>query len=233
MENKNIDEELERHIATAFERKGERDALKELEGVDSEARLRKILSLAEGKYTRKAARPAALRWWSVAAAVAVIAVAVIGLQPRYSTEELFAAAYERPVYDPAVSRGGEEVPVEMKPLIDRAGELYEAGNMQEAATIYDSAAALGGLPDEALFYHAVALAETGRENDAETIFLSIAADPVSEYTEDAAWQSALLYVQLGKRTEARHALESIAAGNGKYVSKANDLLALLKQKRWF
>ena len=245
--------ELSRQIVNAIERKGEQGAAQELAAI-SEDELKRILSLAETKPRPKAERqrmqslsegkhrPSAAartplwKWGGVAAAAAIIAVIIIGIQPRYSSQDLYATSYERPVYDPAISRGDAEIPYDLKVMLDDAGQLYESGDMPGAAEIYNKVVdefPQDVLPDDALFYYAVTLCETNRITEAQNIFSKLAAEPDSEYTEDAQWQSALSYLRLGDRKEAINILESVKSAGGVYAPQADELLDRLKQKRLF
>lgn len=228
--------ELSRHIINAIERKGEQDVVQELAGVSSKEEAKRILSLTEAKHRVAGRRRTLWRWVGVAAAAVMIAVVIIGMQPRYPVHELYAMSYERPIYDPVISRGDPEISAGLKQMLNDAGKLYESGDMSGAAGIYDKASEQfpqSVLPDDALFYYAVTLCGTGRIEEARNIFIKLAVDPDSEYTEDAQWQSALLYLRAGERKKAMSALATIHNTGGFYATQAGELLELLKQKRLF
>lgn len=229
--------ELTRHIANAIERKGERGAVGELRNVESVEELRYILNGAENKH-RKKSRHITLRRWLIptAAAVAVASIVLIGLQPRYSSQELFSQSYITPAYDPAVSRGGEEVPQELKQILDQAGKAYDSGDMADALALYseaDKKFPSQDMPDDARFYRAITLAETGQANEALAEFSRLAADSDSEYSEDSQWQTALLYLKKGDRKNSKTVLKEIAASDGIYAHNARHLLVKMRKTRLF
>jgi len=228
--------EFARHITNAVERKGEQKAVKELHKIDSVEEFRRILSGAESKYRPKGRRIALRRWVISAAAAVASIVIIVGLQPRYSTQQLFSMSYETPVYYPVVSRGGEKIAPELKQMLDRAGEVYETGDMEKVVALYGKAQEMspsGDMPDDARFYHAVALAETGMTEKALAGFSRLAADGESEYSEEAAWQIALLYLKKGDRKHTKEILRAIIASDGIYADDARQLLAEIEKTRFF
>ncbi|GAB0481691.1 hypothetical protein KML24007_04370 [Alistipes indistinctus] len=227
--------ELTRHIAGAIERKGERGAVGELRNVESVEGLKHILNGAENKHRKKSRHIALRRWLVPTAAAVVVAITIIGLQPRYSTQELFSQSYITPAYDPAVSRGGEEVPQELKQILDQAGEAYDTGDMTGALALYSEAdriLPLQDMPDDAQFYRAVALAEIDQTQEAQEIFSVLAADGESDYSEDAAWQMALLHLKNGERKNSQAVLKKIVASDGVYADDARHLLVEMRKTRF-
>lgn len=77
-----------RGIITAFEKRGEQKALAALQRVESEDELRRIINRAELRAVPHN-RIRRIYLWSGSAAAAVIAILIIGLQPQYSTQNLY------------------------------------------------------------------------------------------------------------------------------------------------
>lgn len=122
MEKEETGDKVERYVARAIVRKGEQEAMDELSKVESVEALKQILNAAERNHrpsssrpfsggdhhpvTRKRHLPIVLSL-SVAAAI-IAAVLFIGLQPQYSTDELYARWRDSVVYEPFIVRGGDE-----------------------------------------------------------------------------------------------------------------------------
>lgn len=94
-------------IDRAIVRKGDKEALDALRHIESSEQLRQIMHSTEHKYRSWWLH----RWaWGLTSAAAVIAVVLtIGLQPRYSTDELYSDWRDVVVYEPTVSRGDDPV----------------------------------------------------------------------------------------------------------------------------
>lgn len=235
MKRDKTDKIIERHIIEAIVRKGEQqEVVEELQKIDSEDDLRQILSSAEKKHSR-VLRSSALNRRAVAmilAAAMVAVVLIIGFQPRYSTGRLYEQWYESPVYEPRVSRGAEEVDSPQKAMFDKAGVLYERGELLQALSLYEQASAFAPdkITDEVLFYWAAALAQTGKADDAIAKFSQLAADTVSEYSGEAAWQLSMAYLRIDKRKEATRELERIAASDGLFAERARELIIEIRCK---
>lgn len=122
MEKEITDDKIEQYVARAIVRKGEQEAMDELAKVESVEALKRVLDAAERKHrpgsvspfsdrdhhpvTRKRHLPIVLSL-SVAAAI-IAAVLFIGLQPQYSTDELYTRWRDSVVYEPFIVRGGDE-----------------------------------------------------------------------------------------------------------------------------
>lgn len=123
MEKEITDDKIEQYVARAIVRKGEQEAMDELAKVESVEALKQILDAAERNHrpgsvspfsdhdhhpavTRKRHLPIVLSL-SVAAAI-IAAVLFIGLQPQYSTDELYTRWRDAVVYEPFIVRGGDE-----------------------------------------------------------------------------------------------------------------------------
>lgn len=227
--------ELTRHIVNAIECKCEREALAEMSDIDSKEKFQHILRQSEQKH-RPAVRRMALRRWILApvSVAAVIVLVVVGFLPRYSTAELFTMSYQTPLYESLVSRGGIELEPPLLELLDYAAERYEAGDMTAAMKAYDKAAVYSPeLPDNARFYRAVAMNETGHIKQAAEEFTLIINDKESEFAEDALWQQALICLRVGERKKAAKLLTEIKAEGGFYSVEAAGLLSRLHKKLFF
>lgn len=113
-------------IEQAIIRKGTQDALGALSRVESTHELRRIMSTAERKYRQVWLRR---QVWAFASAAAVVAaVLVIGFQPSYSTEELYARWSGEVVYEPIVIRGEDAA----QEAFESALAIVQAGRYDEA-----------------------------------------------------------------------------------------------------
>lgn len=123
MEKEETGDKVEQYVARAIVRKGELEAMDELAKVESVEALKQIMDAAERKYRPGSAKPhsggghrplerkrylSLVLSLSVAAAI-IAAVLFIGLQPRYSTDELYSRWRDSVVYEPFIVRGGDEV----------------------------------------------------------------------------------------------------------------------------
>lgn len=145
MEKNKTDEKVERYIADAFVRKGEQEALEELAGVESVGKLRQIMNDAErshrpvfmnrttaGGYHQTAFHGNRLVAILMSVAAVIAIVVFIGVQPCYSTDELYARWHTAVPYEPIVVRGGDDVTEAQKESLESAIVLAGSGKMQEA-----------------------------------------------------------------------------------------------------
>lgn len=205
---------LRMHIAVAFQRKTEAPVLEALNNIESEGKLRAILSKAEDEFqeteTQDGRRKNPLeRSYEpshsankrpilpyIAAAAVVIALVWFGIQPKYSSGNLYADYYSAEYYEPLPSRGDE--------LSADEKSLYEAVRLMESDT------------ERALI-----------------LLQSLQTDDTFLLKEDAQWNIALAYLKLEKRSKAKTSLKEIIAGKGEYAEKAGELLNRLNEKKWF
>lgn len=212
MEKNETDEKVERYIADAFVRKGEQEALEELADVESVGKLRQIMNDVEcshrpvfmnrttaGGYHQAAFQRNRLVAILVSVAAVIAIVVFIGLQPRYSTDELYAQWHTAVPYESIVIRGGDDVAEAQKESLESA----------------------------------IALAGSGKMEEAIEMLLPIAADEQSEVREDAQWQLAMVYLKSGKRNDALQILHEIVGNNGAFTKEANELINEISKKRWF
>lgn len=95
--------ETDKIIEKAFIRKGEQEALNALKHLESAEQLRQIMLSTEHKHRSQWPRRSVWIFASVAAVIAV--VLTIGLQPRYSANELYMGWHDAVPYEPTISRG--------------------------------------------------------------------------------------------------------------------------------
>ena len=212
MEKDKTDEKVERYIADAFVRKGEQETLEELAGVESVDKLRQIMDDAERRYRPVPMNRTTVRGYHQAAfqknrlivmlmsVAAVIAIVVfIGVQPRYSTDELYVRWHTAVPYEPVVVRGGDDVAEAQKKSLESA----------------------------------IALAGSGKMEEAVELLLPLTADGQPEIREDAQWQLVMVYIKSGKRNEALQILHEIVGNNGAFTKEVDELINEITKKRWF
>lgn len=124
---------LRMQIANAFQRKAEQPVLDALRNIESEDALRAILLDTERKLQQSKTKVRRLVLACVSAAAIVLCVLYLGLQPRHSSEHLYAAYYASEHYEPLPERGDA-------PSVEEQ-ELYRLVCLIET----DASAALTGL----------------------------------------------------------------------------------------
>lgn len=212
MEKNKTDEKVERYIADAFVRKGEQEALEELAGVESVGKLRQIMNDAErshrpvfmnrttaGGYHQTAFHGNRLVAILMSVAAVIAIVVFIGVQPRYSTDELYVRWHTAVPYEPVVVRGGDDVAEAQKKSLESA----------------------------------IALAGSGKMEEAVELLLPLTADGQPEIREDAQWQLVMVYLKSGKRNEALQILHEIVGNNGAFTKEVDELINEITKKRWF
>ncbi len=105
-ENLRNDVELTRQIGNAFQIKGEKEALKEIQHISSKEELKEIIEAAERKHNEKRSTTTRKLLISISAVAATILILVyIGLQSQYSSQQLFDEYYHPEEYMPTSMRG--------------------------------------------------------------------------------------------------------------------------------
>lgn len=245
MERNNIPkDELMGHVANAFERQGEQQALTELQSM-SVVELHKMIGNAERTHNNKThselrqSRPVAARHNYIGRVLAVGAVAacmalIIGFQPKYSTTELYTSSYTVPVYEPEPpSRGGS---IFDQTLFDNAIAHYQSGEYVSASKQFHVALQgikLEEIPDRMAYYAAISFAQAEQTQEAVKLLLHLSTLDTSDFQEPAQWQLALLYLRDSKRSEARELLNNIVSEQGEYAEKAKALLSKIAKRWWF
>lgn len=228
--------EFMRHITTAFDRNAERGAINELKNTDEKEIRNIIMAVEKGLSSKSKVKRLVTGICSVAAVVAAILI-IIGLQPRYSTSNLYAEYYETPVYVQGLpSRGGNMITNEEQKELDNATEYYKKGDYINSLNILNKIAVNKNpeeLPDNIAFYLAVCMIEINQTEKAKPLLKHVSELDYSEFQEDAEWLQALIYLKKGKRKEANTILSDIEDNRGFYSEKAKELLAKNKEKRWF
>ena len=201
MEKDKTDEKVERYIADAFVRKGEQETLEELAGVESVDKLRQIMDDAERRYRPVPMNRTTVRGYHQAAFQKnrLIVMVFIGVQPRYSTDELYVRWHTAVPYEPVVVRGGDDVAEAQKKSLESA----------------------------------IALAGSGKMEEAVELLLPLTADGQPEIREDAQWQLVMVYLKSGKRNEALQILHEIVGNNGAFTKEVDELINEITKKRWF
>lgn len=227
--------ELMRHIVTGFERKGERSALQAMGDLSSEEEMKSIIRNAERKY-RPIRKTNRILISAVSAAAAILAFVVIGLQPRYSTAELYKEYYAVQEYEFTPSRGGSALNEQKQEQFDMAVGLYEQKDYAGALKLFDEIAS--GLapeqtPEELTFYSAICLIRIDRVRDAVEKLEYLVLKGDADFEDDARWELALIYLKDNKRAKAEELLGRLVEKDGYYSGKARELAMKLHEKKWF
>lgn len=242
---------LIRHIMIAYQRKSEEGALAALSALSSEKDLKAIMASAEAQWqeathpdetakpemrTKKIRSYNIAFMWAVAAAV-VAMLFYIGWQPRYTSEQLYAAYYVEQPYDVYPTRGdGNELDVFQQSTLKQAVELYEQAQYAEALTLFDLLFAdlpIGKISDEVIYYSALSALESNNIEVAikRLTILSDSAD--SEYQDDAVWFLALAYLKDNNREKTLEILTKITKTENPHSMKALELKEKLDERKWF
>ena len=255
-ENLRKDIELTKIIAEAFRNKADNNAIGAMENVP-EDEVRAIIASIEKEYSL--AEPTEVEYSSrnvqhsmlpenapkkrnvkklvigaLSVAAVVFVLVYIGIQPRYSSEELFNEHYTAQIYEYTPSRSGSPYTEEQEVLHAQAVELYEEGNYQQALEYFGKITTgmeEKDIPEEVVFYSAICLIETEKVNTAVERLEKLASTG-SLYNQDAAWNLALAYLKINKRDKARDLLFSIVEKQGNYNEEAKNLLRQMVKRRW-
>lgn len=161
-------------------RKGEHEALEALGRIGSTEQLRQTMQEAERKHS-----PAGIRRrigaFASAAAVIVFVLAV-GLQPRYSDEELYARWSEKVVYESVISRGDDPA----QETFEAALALAQGNDPAEAIAPLEAIAAhtQSEYAQDAQWYLAMVCLRIGARDRASEILIRI-AQTKSHYSSQA------------------------------------------------
>lgn len=234
--NEELRKEVEamQRIMIGFERKGEVEAIDAMQNM-SEEQIKSIIADAESKY-----KPSVKRKWLYSATIGIAAsialLLYIGLQPKYSSVELYDSFYTHVEYDYMPSRGGD-LNEDQEHLLEQATVAYNQGKYAEALTLFESIATNINaieVSEEIKFYTALCMAQTGKESDAIKKMEYIASSVDSEFKDDAMWNLALLYLKVEDRNKCSNILKSIIDDKDNlYASDASQLLNKLNDRRWF
>lgn len=226
--------EVTQRIITGFEHKGETEAIDAMYNL-SEEQIKTIIAGVEKNRHKQSVKKTWL-YPVIAGMVASIALLYIGFQPKYSSGELYDNFYAPISYEYIPSRGGV-LDNERQHLLEQAIANYNQSNYAEALVLFDSIIAnLEEEPvlEEVIFYMALCMAQTGKENAALKKLELIAVSSDSEFREDAQWNLALLYLKIGERNKCRNILKDITgSGDSPYIGDANSLLDKLDKRKWF
>lgn len=225
-----------RAIVTAFEKRGERQALRAMQRIDSEETLKSIIKQAEKGSTRRHTT-ARIYGWSAAAAAAVILLAWIGTQPEYPSTELYNNTFTaQQQFDVAPSRGTAAPQPENAETLSTALALYRMGNFATAADTY--AKALQGIDEREIaedvyLYYATALLQTDRMDEAIRMLRSMAANDEAELQDEARWNLALALLKEGQRRASIDILDELIQEQGAFATRAKTLKTKIEKRRWF
>lgn len=228
--------DLVRHIITGIQRKGDVAVFTELKEISTEEQLKEILAKTEKRHRPNVPkRRLIIAGISSIAAVAIILL-FIGLQPQYSSMQLYQQTHNRAEIDWSASRGGISLNATQLELLDHAIQLYQQQDYAGALSIMEQITEgknLSDIPDEILFYSAICLSENNRNMEAIEMLKFLSGKSDSLFYEEAAWQLSLVYLKKDKRDEARKSLLRIIETKGFYAKNAEALLDHLNKKKWF
>ncbi len=167
---------LTKHISNAFQKKGERAVIEEIDALSSEEEMKAILASAEKKYQSGAQTKRVIMRITATAAV-ILALIYVGISPRYSTQNLFEAYYSAEMYEPIPHRG------EVLPIVQQQEqELYDAVCLINSKQINEAIEKLEKMSsspefifrEDAEWNLALAYLNNNQRNKAQNILLKIA-----------------------------------------------------------
>lgn len=169
----------------------------------------------------------------IAAAIAVLIY--IGLGPKYSPEEVYRMAYSTPEYFKEYSRTGNNgLTIPQKIRVREAVEMYNKRDFQLAAMALESVIEqvdMMHIPEEILFYYGICCIENKETEKALNTMQYLSKERVLLQRE-AQWYLALFYLKKGEKDKAKTELQELV-NEDLYRDRANHLLTILKEKRWF
>lgn len=223
-----------RQIKTGFEKKGERSALNEIQALSSKKEFEKIISNAEKRHRPKS-RKVLYTLVSLSAACIIFIMIYVGIQPQYSSTQLYKEFYTVASYENTPIRGGQLLSEEQQNLKINATDLYKKGEYTQALAIYNqlkSGVDDGELPEDILFYSAICLIETN-QYDAATDNLDYLFSEGVYFNEQAGWYLALCYLKNGKREKAKEILTKLIDDKTEYENSSRDVLTKINEKKLF
>lgn len=238
--NPQLNREVEqmRCIISSFEKRGESRALEAIHRLNSEEELRDIVMRAEGKADGHGrGRVARICLWSASVAVAAILIVSIGMQPKYSTEELYDSYFTaQQHFETTPSRGASVLSPERLEMLSSATELYHREEYSAAARIYERAldgVAEDEIPEDVSLFYAVSLVQSGIADQAIKVLRVVAENDEAELQDQARWNLALALMGSGQRSEAAAILDQLIRGKGEFSTQAEELKTKIKRRRWF
>lgn len=105
---------------------------------------------------------------------------------------------------------------------------YKNGAFQEASSIFDQIIRQRKTDENALFYGALSVAGTGRNEEAVQYLHTLLKNPASPFYEEARWHMALILLKDNNQEAARDLLQKIYKDSGFYSQKAFNKLKELK-----
>lgn len=231
--------ELTLLIAEGFRRKGEQDAINEIQQIE-EDELKKILVVAESKYkagleikkNNQSQRKYTIHI-SALIGVAACLLVYIGFQPKYSSDKLFAEYFKAADYVPI--RGDRGMDEDKEAAVAEAFASYQNGNYSEASDAFTKTITgmnMHDVPEEVIFYFAISLVETGQYDKAIEKFSYLARKENSEYGPESEFNLAMVYLKSNLRGDAEKVFRAIIDHNGPYTPLAKELLYKVTKKKW-
>lgn len=242
------DVDISRHIVKAFQYEGEQRAFDTMKFM-SEEDLKKVLNLSEIKMTednistthkiKPVYQKRSFSWLipvSVAAATILIFL-YIGFRPKYSTEQLFSQYYVTQSYETHPTRGGSELSIEEKKLIQQAKSFYLQKEYQQALSLYNQY--LKDKPDwkieseEVIFHSAICQFETGETSGSIEKLSFLASSGQSDFQDEALWNLAFAYLKENQRNKAMECLQQLIEKESDYAADASKLSDQINKRKWF
>ena len=228
------DVDICRNVVTAFQYDAEQKAFDAMKSM-SEDEFKTLISGSETK-TTKNKYISFVRLSAAIAAVALILI-YIGLRPKYSSEQLFALHYATQAYETYPTRGGSELSIEEKVLIQQAKKLYIEKEYTLALSIYNQYFASKQdwkiQPEEIILYSAICQLETEDLSKATEKLSYLASSEKFEFQEEALWNLSFAYLKNNQRDKAKKCLNQLVEKEGDHTDKASKLIEELNKKRWF
>lgn len=222
------------HIKISLEKRAEAQTLEKILSISSKQEFENIISKTGNPHRQK---PRKMSIYVAATAVACLIFIFIytGMQPKYSTSSLFKEYYTDLPYENIPTRGGNSLSDEQNELCSIANQLYREKKYAEASTQYNKA--INGLeysqiPENILFYSSMCLIETKQYDKVVNSFEYLFDNGVY-YPDQAGWYLALVYIEEGKREEAKFVLQKLIDDNTEYKEQSAELLNKLNKKHIF
>ncbi len=176
--------ELMEHIANAFQRKCEKDALEELKDLSSIEALEEMLSSSP---KRIAAKNKSLIISILSAAAAILIFLYIGFTPKYSSEQLFAEYYLPEQFEILPGRGDRSPEEKQNELLfTETIELLENNKLSQATDHLIYLSSLSGFKykEEAEWALALIYLKKDQRKEAQKVLLQM-IETNSYYAEEA------------------------------------------------
>lgn len=180
-------------------------------------------------------RPLRASLMAFATMAAVGSVLLVALTPMFSAKELYEMHKPAAMLYEVQPHNGQGMTPGQHEIYGLAGKAFNDADYSVAAAEFDrltDGTPMEHLPDEVVFYSAIAMQRAGRGQEATERLQYLHSKTLSHYWEDAAWELALEELAAGNRQKSRTLLAELASRDGYFALRAKQLIGDIDRKKW-